>query len=183
MHVRRLLRHRKCPNSARSLGSAISRHIGFSRTWEDLRWARNNSRTRHGVPTGRRILKRRRRSGLSRTKYCRDHRLNKATFDRWLKQLEGAEAARKATELLREQRRQRRRRGPSPLCKSKRSIAVQAFWAMHVEALNWSGLCATHCANAHNLRWSVCAASVICSTAAKWRLTGARIFIPALARK
>ncbi|MBG0800949.1 hypothetical protein IYW40_05515 [Methylocystis sp. H4A] len=81
-----------------------------------------------------------RRSGLSRTKYCRDHRLNKATFDRWLKQLEGAEAAKKAAELLREQRRQRRRRGPSPLCKSKRSIAVQAFWAMHVEALNWSGL-------------------------------------------
>jgi len=92
-----------------------------------------------------------RRSGLTRTKYCRDHRLNKATFDRWLKQLEGAEAAKKAAELLREQRRQRRRRGPSPLCKSKRSIAVQAFWAMHVEALNWSGLCATHYANAHNL--------------------------------
>jgi hypothetical protein len=34
---------------------------------------------------------------------------------------------------LREQRLLRRRRGPSPLCKSTRSIAVQAFWPMHVE--------------------------------------------------
>lgn len=92
-----------------------------------------------------------RRSGLDRTKYCRQHRLTKATFDRWLQYLEGEEAARKATELLQEQRRQRRRRGASPLCTSKRSIAVQAFWAMHVEALNWSGLAAAHYAAAHHI--------------------------------
>lgn len=76
--------------------------------------------------------------------YCREHRLNKAKLDRWQRQLEGAEAAKKAAELLREQRRQRGHRGPSSLCKSKRSVIVQAFWAMHIEALNWSGLCATH---------------------------------------
>jgi transposase-like protein len=40
---------------------------------------------------------------------------------------------------------------------AKRSIAVQAFWAMHVEALNWSGLTVTHYAaalkiSAHSLR-------------------------------
>jgi predicted Zn-dependent peptidase len=50
--------------------------------------------------------------------------LVQGTFDRWLKFLEGAEAARKAAQLLREQRLLRRRRGPSPLRKSKRSIAV-----------------------------------------------------------
>ena len=92
-----------------------------------------------------------RRSGLDRTKYCRQHRLTKATFDRWLQYLEGEEAARKATELLQEQRRQRRRRGASPLCTSKRSIAVQAFWAMHVEAMMWSGSTATHYAAAHRI--------------------------------
>jgi hypothetical protein len=37
------------------------------------------------------------------------------------------------------------------LCKSKRSIAVQAFWATHVEAPNWSGLAATHYTFAHHL--------------------------------
>jgi hypothetical protein len=88
-----------------------------------------------------------RRSGVSRTKYCREHRLTKATFNRWLMQLEGTETTRKAADFLRE----RRRRGPSPVCKSKHSIAVQAFWAMHVEALNLSGLTATHYAFAHHL--------------------------------
>ncbi|MGO9674071.1 MAG: IS66 family insertion sequence element accessory protein TnpA [Methylocella sp.] len=34
---------------------------------------------------------------------------------------------------------------------SKRSPAVQAFWAMHVEALNWSGLAAAHYAAAHHI--------------------------------
>ncbi len=92
-----------------------------------------------------------RRSGLDRTKYCRQHRLTKATFDRWLRYLEGEEAARKATELLQEPRRQRRRRGASPLCPSKRSTAVQAFWAMHVEAMTWSGLAAAHYAAAHRI--------------------------------
>ena len=68
-----------------------------------------------------------------------------------LKALEGADGARKAAELLREQRLLRRRRGPSPLCKSKRSIAVQAFWAMHVEAMTWSGMAAAHYAAAHHI--------------------------------
>jgi hypothetical protein len=92
-----------------------------------------------------------RRSGLSRARYCRAHRLTEGTFVRWLNALEGADGARKAAELLREQRLLRRRRGPSPLCKSKRSIAVQAFWAMHVEAMTWSGMAAAHYAAAHHI--------------------------------
>ncbi len=92
-----------------------------------------------------------RRSGLSRARYCSAHRLTEGTFVRWLKALEGADGARKAAELLREQRLLRRRRGPSPLCKSKRSIAVQAFWAMHVEAMTWSGMAAAHYAAAHHI--------------------------------
>ncbi len=41
--------------------------------------------------------------------------------------------------------------GGSPLSKSRQSRAVQAFWAMHVEALNWSGQTATHYAAALNI--------------------------------
>ncbi len=35
---------------------------------------------------------------------------------------------------------------------SKRSPAVQAFWAMHVEALNWSESTAAHRISANSLR-------------------------------
>jgi len=93
-----------------------------------------------------------RRSGLSRTEYCRRHGLKKQTLDRWMKHLIGVEEARKHAEELRELRRkerhqqrknsggkmrQRRRFGVRT---DARSRAVQAFWAMHVEALNWSGM-------------------------------------------
>src|SRR5208282_1528235 len=92
-----------------------------------------------------------RRSGLSQSKYCRAHRLTETTFNRWLKSINGAQTARTAAELLREQRRLRRRGGPAALCKSKRSVAVQAFWAMHVEALTWSGMAAAPYAAAHHI--------------------------------
>jgi transposase-like protein len=92
-----------------------------------------------------------RRSGLSQSKYCHAHRLTETTFNRWLKSINGAQTARTAAELLREQRRLRRRGGPAALCKSKRSVAVQAFWAMHVEAMTWSGSTATHYAAAHHI--------------------------------
>lgn len=92
-----------------------------------------------------------RRSELNRTEYCRRHGLSKNTFDRWMKHLVGKDDARKHTkyllELRREERlqqrekaarrRQRRRFGVST---DTRSRAVQAFWAMHVEAMNWSGM-------------------------------------------
>ena len=74
-------------------------------------------------------------SGLTRTAYCREHRLNKSTFDRWLKALDALESARIKA-------RERRKRTHEPISKDRHNKAVQAFWAMHVEALNWSGLTA-----------------------------------------
>jgi transposase-like protein len=85
-----------------------------------------------------------RRSGINRTKYCRLHALNKSTFDRWLKVLDAVESAR-------EDARRRRKRTREPVSGDKRNKAVQAFWAMHVEALNWSGLTAKDYANAHHI--------------------------------
>ena len=93
-----------------------------------------------------------RRSGLSRTEYCRRHGLKKQTLDRWMKHLIGVEEARKRAEELRElrrkeQRQQRKNSGGKMRQRRRfgvridtRSRAVQAFWAMHVEALNWSGM-------------------------------------------
>jgi hypothetical protein len=84
-----------------------------------------------------------RQSGLTRTEYCREQRLTKSTFDRWLKALD-------VWESLRIKERERRRRAKHPLS-AKRNKAVQAFWAMHVEALNWSGTTAKDYAAAHHL--------------------------------
>jgi transposase-like protein len=85
-----------------------------------------------------------RRSGVSRTEYCRLHRLTKSTFDRWLGALNSLESAR-------EEARKRRKRTREPVSGDKRNKAVQAFWAMHVEALNWSGVSAKDYAAAHHI--------------------------------
>jgi len=85
-----------------------------------------------------------RQSGLTRTEYCREQRLTKSTFDRWLKALDAWESL-----IIKE--RERRRRAKHPLSANKRNKAVQAFWAMHVEALNWSGTTAKDYAVAHHL--------------------------------
>ena len=77
-----------------------------------------------------------RRSGLSRRIYCRQHRLTEKTFGRWLVRIEGAEALRAKAELAREAKRNKAPRWS----RDARSHAVQAFWAMHVEAQTWSGL-------------------------------------------
>ena len=92
-----------------------------------------------------------RRSGLSQTLYCQKHRLARNVFARWLKYLAGEEAARKHVEYQRElhreeRRQQREKRGKKPqrrrygVSTDVRNKAVQAFWAMHVEAMNWSGM-------------------------------------------
>jgi hypothetical protein len=39
---------------------------------------------------------------------------------------------------------ERRRRKGKHLSSDRRSRAVQAYWAIHVEALNWSGMSVTH---------------------------------------
>jgi transposase-like protein len=85
-----------------------------------------------------------RRSGVTRTEYCRLHRLTKSTFDRWLNALNLLVSAR-------EEARKRRKRTREPLSTDKRNKAVQAFWAMHVEALNWSGVSAKDYAAAHHI--------------------------------
>ncbi len=92
-----------------------------------------------------------RRSGLTRTEYCRQHRLTKGTFDRWLTYLAGKESARKHVEYQAELRQQKRReerekRGKKhvrlryAVSTDKRSRGLRAFWAMHVEAMKWSGM-------------------------------------------
>ncbi|MGN8119213.1 IS66 family insertion sequence element accessory protein TnpA [Labrys sp. 22185] len=92
-----------------------------------------------------------RRSGVTRTEYCRKHRLTKGTFDRWLEYLLGADAARKHAEYQAQLRREKRlaerekRRGNGvrrhfAVSTDTRNRALQAFWAMHVEAMNWSGM-------------------------------------------
>lgn len=85
------------------------------------------------------------RSGLSQRHYCRHHRLTETTFVRWRKRLIDDHALRAKAELEREAR---RRRTGKRLSGDRRSRAVQAYWAMHVEALNWSGMSATHYAQA-----------------------------------
>ena len=92
-----------------------------------------------------------RRSGLARTAYCRHQRLNRRTFDRWMNYLLGKESASKHAkylgELRREQRREKRQKGLRRRNRTRygvntdvRDRALQAFWAMHVEAMNWSGM-------------------------------------------
>jgi len=80
------------------------------------------------------------RSGLSRRGYCRQNGVADHTFKRWVAVLVDAKALQIQRELdaeVRRKRRERRRKGPSH---NKRSQAVQAFWAMHIEAMIWSGL-------------------------------------------
>lgn len=89
-----------------------------------------------------------RRSGLSRRSYCRQHRLDQGTFARWLSVLVDAEALRVQAELKREERRSRQ---PLKLSSDARSRAVQAFWAMHVEAMTWSGMSVRAYAKAHGI--------------------------------
>lgn len=97
------------------------------------------------------------RSGLSRRLYCRQHRLNEKTFGRWLAVLEDVQALRTKAALAREAKRNK----AAPLSRDMRSRAVQAFWAMHVEALTWSRLPAAAYAKTHRLneyslrRWRI----------------------------
>ncbi|MFE3837858.1 IS66-like element accessory protein TnpA [Pseudogemmobacter sonorensis] len=92
-----------------------------------------------------------RQSGLSRAEYCRHHGLSKRTFDKWMKHLISEEDARKHSEYQAELRRQesldergkrlrKRARLRYAVSTDLRRRGVQAFWSMHVEAMNWSGM-------------------------------------------
>ena len=85
-----------------------------------------------------------RRSGLTRAAYCREHRLGQGTFRRWLVALDAAAA-------LRNKERERCERRKRRLSADKRNQAVQAFWAMHVEAMTWCGMSVCDYADAHRL--------------------------------
>jgi transposase-like protein len=102
------------------------------------------------------------RSGLTRTEYCRQHRLSKSTLDRWLKYFAGEDAARKVAEYqaelrrqkrlaAQENRRKKRARRRFSVSTDERNRGLQAFWAMHIEAMNWSGMGVREYAAALNL--------------------------------
>jgi transposase-like protein len=92
-----------------------------------------------------------RRSKLTKRKYCGDHGLSVHTFDRWMEHFMGKEAAKLRAELLREERRKKRLQNYLPVKRHWKNKAAQAFWAMHVEALIWSGMSAKAYAMSHNI--------------------------------
>jgi hypothetical protein len=88
---------------------------------------------------------------MDRAIYCLQHGISVKTFGRWMNHLISKEEARKHTEYLLELRREERRLQLGKKGKRRqkrryavstdiRSRAIQAFWAMHVEAMNWSGM-------------------------------------------
>lgn len=74
-----------------------------------------------------------RKSGLTIARYCRNHRLTVDTFRKWRRELAGWEEEKTKRNL-------KRRKRYHPISPDKRRQATQAFWAMHVEAWQWSGL-------------------------------------------
>src|SRR5215470_1063743 len=142
----------KRPGPAHLPKRTLASHIGVLRTLEDLRMGNRRSWANAHSPYWSLHVEAWRRSGLSRMEYCCRHGLKRKTFARWMKHLIGVEDAGKHAEGLRELRRKERRQqrqkngGNTPARRrfgvrtDTRSRAVQAFWAMHVEALNWSGM-------------------------------------------
>lgn len=80
------------------------------------------------------------RSGFSRKKYCRVHKLTDKTFARWIDVLTDAKMAKIRVERAACERRQKRSRKGGKLTTDRRNQAEQAYWAMYVEALEWSGM-------------------------------------------
>jgi len=84
------------------------------------------------------------KSGVARTRYCTVHRLNRRSFDRWLKAFETPPPPPP-----------RPRKKPPKMTytylPAARTRALTAFWLMHVEALHGSGLNAAEYAWAHRL--------------------------------
>jgi transposase-like protein len=87
--------------------------------------------------------------------YCRRRKLSIATFEQWARHLLSPEDLRKRAKDLQKLRREaverqgqngqpKRRRRPPRYRYSVRtdsgSVALRAFWSMHIEALNWSGM-------------------------------------------
>nr|WP_169804968.1 transposase [Sphingomonas asaccharolytica] len=94
------------------------------------------------------------KSGISVAEYCRKQGLSYDAFRTWRRSID-------AWEAQKSEERARWRRRSKPLCPDKRLKATQAFWAMHVEAWQWSGLHLRDYASTHRLspyslkRWRV----------------------------
>ena len=73
------------------------------------------------------------RSGVTRERYCREHRLNTETLKRWLAALQTP---------LPKPRKRVKKAGPktNPRLPARGSTAFIAFWLMHIEAQCDSGL-------------------------------------------
>lgn len=84
------------------------------------------------------------RSGVTRSEYCRDNRLDRATMVRWIKALEVPVPKRRPTPKKQDKTKLSR----MPVA---RTIAFKAFWMMHAEAQHESGLTPTQYADAHRL--------------------------------
>jgi transposase-like protein len=96
------------------------------------------------------------RSGMAKRRYLRAHGLDWKTFTRWLNVLTDAKMAKIRVERVAAEQRSARRKTDRRLSSDKRNRAVQAYWAMHVEALNWSGMTVREYAKALRLSsWSL----------------------------
>ncbi len=84
-------------------------------------------------------------SGMSQSAFCKEHGLYLRTFTRWRKMFEDYAGYKF------EQIKKRRRKPAQTTCALNKGKAVKAFWAMHIEALWWSGLPITTYAKAHHL--------------------------------
>lgn len=93
-------------------------------------------------------------SGMAQKTFCDEHSLNNKTFRRWKKMFE--ENGGYELKQLKKPPRKFVKKAPS----SYRGKALQAFWAMHVEAWWWSGLTAASYCKAHRLNRT---------TLARWR--------------
>jgi len=87
-------------------------------------------------------------TGQSMRGYCRDHLLSLGIFRRWVLALENTDSAEAAARQALARRKKSR---GIKLNRSTRNRAAQAFWAMHVEALTWSGMSIRRYAAALNL--------------------------------
>lgn len=87
-------------------------------------------------------------SRLSLRQYCHRAQLHRPTFWRWVGAVEAAERLANTTQPASPMKRSKR---GVVLPTSRRNLAAQAFWAMHVETMTWSGMKLRAYADALNL--------------------------------
>jgi hypothetical protein len=109
----------------------------------------------------------------SQRRYCAQHRLTEMTFVRWRKASGVAKVQQMRAEILLKERRERRRKRRIRLSTGMRSKVVQAFWAMHVEAMTWFGMSVLACAKVHGTVGAQAEAMVQSPRCMRSALTGA----------